>query len=567
MCPNHWRVAPPIPQDLLERFASVLKNGSSTGLIAQLLYNRGVKDLSGVESFLAADERLLHDPLLLPDMEKAVRRICQGIEGGETIAIYGDFDVDGITATTLLVEGLSKLGGRIVPYIPHRTEEGYGLSDAALERLAAQGVNLVVTADCGISAAPEIETANALHMDVVVTDHHNVPSKLPSACAIVDAKRSGSVYPFGDLAAVGVAYKLMQAIYGHLEKGNELENYLELVALGTVADMVTLVDENRYFVKKGLERMRLTERMGLIELSKCAGVPLKSIDEDVIAWYLAPRLNAAGRMDHAGIGLRLLSATTVEEARRLAVVLENKNIERQRMTQSIIEKAREQIVTVGVDCPLIMVGHEDFHSGVVGVAAGKLVEEYSRPVIVYEKGKEWSRGSARSIMKFDIIDSLNQCSDILHRYGGHPMAAGFTVATEYLDKLRDRLVDIASRKLKPQDLYRQIEVDAEINMSMLRGDTFRAIRQLSPFGKGNPYPTFLVKGVSVVECRSVGSGDEHLKFRVKSDGSVWEGISFRNGHLKGAVTPSMDLIFNLSTDTWSGRETLQLNILDFAAAG
>jgi single-stranded-DNA-specific exonuclease len=546
----------------LAEFSSVLRS-SSPELIAQLLLNRGVVDANQVDIFISADERLLNDPFLLPDMEKAVTRIYRALLSGEVIAVFGDFDVDGITATTLLVEGLSKLGARVIPYIPHRTEEGYGLNVAAIERLSHQGVTLMVTVDCGISAAPEVETAHGLGIDVVVTDHHSVPPQLPTADAVINAKRDGSAYPFPDLAGVGVAFKLIQALCSSLGKDDDMDVFLDLVALGTVADMVSLLGENRYLVRRGLEKLRSTKRLGLIELAKCAGIPLSGVDSDIISWYLAPRLNAAGRLDHAGIGLGLLSTRSIDEAQKLADILDRKNTERQKLTEDIIVRTRERLKEIGADAPLIMVGDKDFHSGVVGVAAGRLVEEYWRPAVVYEMGREWSRGSARSIPGFNMVAALGDCSDLLYRYGGHPMAAGFTVSTDNLNELNKRLVDIAAKQLSTEDFRRQIEVDAEIPLASLRGDTYKAMQQLAPFGVGNPYPTFLSKNVVVEDCRSVGSG-EHLKLKIRGNGVVWSGISFKNGRKMGEVTPRLDIIYNLEVDQWAGGGTLQLNILDFA---
>jgi single-stranded-DNA-specific exonuclease len=520
-----------------------------------------------IESFLAADERLVNDPFLLPDMDKAVSRIYRALLSGEHIAVFGDFDVDGITATTLLIEGLSGLGGQMLPYIPHRTEEGYGISEAAVERLSQQGITLIVTVDCGISAAPEISAARRLGMDVVVTDHHTVPQELPSAVAVVDAKRPDSIYPFNDLAGVGVALKLIQALYSYIGKNVDMEHYLDLVALGTVADMVSLLGENRFLVKKGLDKLRSTKRVGLIELAKCAGVPISSVDSEIISWYLAPRLNAAGRLDHAGVGLRLLSTNSREDAHNFAALLDRKNLERQKVTENILTKAREQLDHISPEVPLIMVGGEDFHSGVVGVAAGRLVEEYSRPAVVFEKGTEWSRGSARSIPGFSVIAALSQCEDILYKYGGHPMAAGFTVATNNIDKLQGKLVEIAAKQLSPDNLCHLIAIDAEVKLQSLRGDTFKMVQKLSPFGSGNPYPTFLARNVTVEDCRSVGSKGEHLKLKLKDNGVIWNGISFKKGNLIGEVKSRLDIVFNLEVDHWIGGGTLQLNILDFAPAG
>ncbi len=546
--------------------AAISGNGL-TPLMAQLLYNRGVTDAAGIDSFLDGDQNLLNDPFLLPDMDKAVSRIYRALLSGEHIAVFGDFDVDGVTATTLLVEGLSSLGADVVPYIPHRTEEGYGLNDPALARLRSEGVTLVITVDCGISAAPEVETAKGIGLDVVVTDHHTVPPQLPEAVAVIDAKMPDSRYPFTELAGVGVAFKLMQALYQYLGKHIDMSRFLDLVALGTVADMVSLLGENRYLVKRGLEAIHDMPRPGIVELARCAGVPTAAIDAEIISWYLAPRINAAGRLDHAGVGINLLSTDSLDKARMLADILDKKNTERQQLTEEILRKAREEIGDIRPDVPLIMVGGEDFHSGVVGVAAGRLVEAYYRPAIVYEKGQEWSRGSARSIAGFSVVDAIAECSDILHRFGGHPMAAGFTVATERLELLRERLMHIAGRELSAVDITPVIDVDAEVSLKSFRGDGYRMMQRLAPFGRDNPYPTFLVKDVSVTDYRTVGRTGEHLKLKLKDDGITWNGICFKMGSFIEEVAPRLDLVFNLEVDRWGGGGTLQLNVLDFAPSG
>jgi single-stranded-DNA-specific exonuclease len=401
-------------------------------------------------------------------------------------------------------------------------------------------------------------------LDIVITDHHTVPPQMPQAIAVVNPKRADSRYPFPELAGVGVAFKILQALLRYLGKDSDMADLLDLVALGTVADMVSLLGENRYLVKRGIEMLHTTKRPGLRELARCAGVPLTGIDSEIISWVIAPRLNAAGRLDHAGIGYNLLSTSSSEEAQRLASLLERRNAERQRLTAEMLAKAREQIIDTGIDFPLLMIGGEDFHSGVVGIVAGRLVDEFCRPVIVLERGKQWSRGSARSIPNFDIIAALSDCSDLLSRFGGHPMAAGFVVATENLDQLQQRLVQIASNQLDSLDLRSVISIDAEVSLSSLGGDTFKMMQQLAPFGRANPVPIFIARDVKVERYRSVGGGGEHLKLKLRDDGVAWDAIGFRMGQLIGEVTPRLDIVFSLGVDMWGGGETLQLNILDFA---
>jgi len=559
MTHSRWKLPPRLPAERLSRT-------DLPPLLAQLLYNRGITEPAEIEPFLAADERLLNDPFLLPDMDKAIARVYRALLSGETIAIYGDFDADGITATVLLAQGLSSLGGRAMPYIPRRIEEGYGLNHAALENLHNKGVSLVITVDCGISSTPEVERANRMGLDIVITDHHTVPRQMPQAIAVVDPKRADSRYPFPRLAGVGMAFKLLQALFHSLGRDSDLEAVLDLVALGTVADMEPLLSENRYLVKRGLEVLRNTKRLGLREMARCAGVPLSSIDTEAISWVLGPRLNAAGRLDHAIIGYDLLLTDSPEEAQRLASLLERRNAERQRLTESVLAKAREKLIAMGTDSPLLMVGGEDFPSGVVGVVASRLVEGFYRPTVVFELGKQWSRGSARSIPEFDIIAALTDCSDLLGRFGGHPMAAGFTIATEDLGRLHQRLLEIAADRLACIDLRPSIPIDAEIPLSALQGKTFTIMQQLAPFGCGNPYPTFISRNVNVVDYRSVGGDGEHLRLKLRDGDVTWDAIGFRLGNLINEVTPRLDIVYNLEVDRWGGKERLQLNILDFTPA-
>lgn len=534
--------------------------------MVHLLYNRGITDPAQAEAFLAADERLLCDPLLLPDMDKAVARVYRALLSGETIAIYGDFDADGITATTLLTQGLSSLGARTIPYIPHRIEEGYGLTDAALDGLYREGVTLVITVDCGISAAAEVERAQGMGLDIVITDHHTVPATMPQAIATVDPKRADSAYPFPELAGVGVAFKLFQALLKSMGREEGLDELLDLVALGTVTDMCPLLGENRYLVKQGLELLNSSQRPGIRELARCAGLPLGSIDSEAISWVLGPRLNAMGRLDHAMISYDLLSTSSQEEAQRLASLLERRNAQRHRLTDDVLAKARQRLMAMGTTSPLLMVGEGDYSSGVVGIVASRLADEFYRPTVVFERGDDWSRGSARSIPEFNIIAALTQCSDLFAQFGGHPMAAGFTAPTANIAPLQRCLSEIAASQLKGLDLRPLIPIDIELSLHSLGGKTFTMMQRLAPFGCANPLPTFLSRGVKVVECRCVGSAGEHLRLKLRQDDVTWDGIGFRLGNLVAEVSHRLDIVYNVGVDRWRGEETLQLNILDFAPA-
>lgn len=532
--------------------------------MAQLLHNRGISELSQAELFLSADRRLEADPFLIPDMHLAVSRTYQALLSGEEIAIYGDFDADGITATALLVQGLSALGGRVIPYIPHRHREGYGLQVATLEKLHKQGVSLVITTDTGITALTEVEKARKMGLDIIITDHHVPLASLPPALAVVDPKRSDSACRSAELAGVGVAFKLLQALFKGSGREEILNRLLDLVALGTVTDMIPLVGDNRYWVKRGLELLNNTDRPGLQEMMRCAGLKPGNLDTESISWMLGPRLNAAGRLDDATTSYRLLLTQDPKEASLIASDLEEKNAKRQRLTSESLERARGKIVSAGVDLPLLMAGDEDYPPGVMGLVAGKLSEEFYRPVILFKIGSEMCRGSGRSIPEFDLMAALKDCHDLLSNFGGHTKAAGFTVPTTNLAHLQKRLFDIAETKLAGLDLRPHIDVDAEVPLSVFVGDTFKQIQQLAPFGSGNPLPIFISRRVEIVDQRQIGNQGEHLKLKLRQEGTAWDAIAFRFGKMAQEITTCLDIAYNLDIDRWNSQEKLRLKLLDFA---
>jgi len=555
---THWNLLPPAEQPI-----------TAVGihpLVAQLLYNRGISEPSQVEIFLNADRHLEVDPFLLPDMHQAVSRTYQALLSGEKIAIYGDFDADGITATALLVQGLSALGGNVIPYIPHRISEGYGLQVAALEKLRKQGISLVITVDNGITAFTEVEKAQRMGIDVVITDHHLQPSSLPPAKAVVDPKRNDSVYPFTELAGVGVAFKFLQALIKDSGRDELANRLLDLVALGTVTDMVPLIDENRYWVKRGLELLNNTERLGLQEMIRSAGLKPGGLTAESISWSLGPRLNAAGRLDDATTSYQLLLTENPQEAALLASELEEKNAERQQLVAELLDRARERIVTSGVDLPLLMAGDEDYPQGVMGLVAGRLSEEFYRPVIIFRSGPETCSGSGRSISEFNLMTALEDCHDLLSKFGGHTKAAGFTVPTRNLAQFQQRLFNLAQDQLAGLDLRPHIDIDAQVRLSTFAGETFKQMQQLAPFGSGNPLPTFASRHVEVVDQRPIGRQGKHLGLKLKQEGIIWDAIGFKLGSYAQEISPYLDIVYNLEMHQWNGDEYFRLNLLDFAPA-
>jgi single-stranded-DNA-specific exonuclease len=550
-----WHILPSLPDDKLA------KAGGVPQFIAQLLFNRGITDAADFELFLNADERLCGDPLLLPDMHQAVGRIFRALMSNENIVVYGDFDCDGVTSTVLLTESLRALGGKVKPYIPHRFTEGYGLRSDTLEKMRKENVSLVVTCDCGITAITEVKKAAKWGMDIIITDHHVPLDELPEAAAVINPKRADSKYPFHELAGVGVALKLVQALFNGMGKEREMENLLDLAALGTVADMVPMLGENRLLVKKGIARLNAKPRPGIRELLNQAKVS-GEIDPERISWVLAPRLNTPGRLDHAVASYKLLTTESEDEARQISGWLEQKNLERQRLTTGTQSRAREIIQAQGLT-PLIFVGDESFPAGVSGLVANRLAEEFYRPAIVCRTGEVWSIGSCRSIPEFNIIEALRKQSGLLTHFGGHAQAAGFTVATRDLPALKQGLIESAVTGLAGIELKPHLDIDAIVSLAeLVNNNTYKTIQQLAPFGQGNPLPAFLSMGVSVVECRTMGSTGEHLRLRLRQNGCAWDAIAFGFGDSIRDMKNTLDIVYNLEMDRWNGREQLRLNILD-----
>ena len=558
---NHscWHLLPPIPDKLLNNSPGIPQ------LIAQLLFNRGLFDLSQLSSFLNADSRLSGDPFLLPDMHQAVARIYQALLSGENIAVYGDFDADGITATAILVKGLSILKGKTIPYIPHRLTEGHGLKRAALEQLSRQGISLVITVDCGITGFNEVKKARRIGLDIVITDHHAPPEELPPAIALVNPKLPNSNYPFSELAGVGVAFKLLQALFQSIGKERQISGLLDLVAIGTVADVMPLLGENRYLVKEGLKIINDSPRLGIKEILTQSGLPIGGVSADNISWIIAPRLNTASRLEHAQPSYELLMTDSPDQARQLAIWLEQKNAERQRITSKATEKAREQVLAEGI-APLLMIGGMEYPAGIAGLVAGKLTEEFYRPAVVVRVGKTISTGSCRSIPEFNIIHALNRCSRLFTQFGGHAQAAGFVLPTKNLPRLREALLEMADTELAGIDLRPKLDIDAEVTLSNLGGDTFQVTQQLAPFGQGNPVPTFLSRRVEVINLRTMGTNGEHIRLKLRQGDAVWDAVGFGLGYNLAEIVSPLDIVYNLEIDRWGGEDRLRLNIQDFAPA-
>jgi single-stranded-DNA-specific exonuclease len=552
-----WRILPQVPDEYL--------NASNLSpLIAQLLYNRGVKP-EEIAPFLSADRRLEGNPFLLPDISRAVSRVYKAVLAREKIAVYGDFDVDGVTAIVILVEGLSRLGAEVITYIPDRLNEGHGLKISALEKLQAQGADLVITVDCGVTDLVEVKQAREMGMDMIITDHHIPLGSLPRAVAVIDPKRKDSMYPYPDLAGAGVAFKFLQALFHKDSREEWLSRLMDLVVLATVTDLVTLVGENRYLVKEGLRELSNSSRVGIQEMVKLAGLRSGELDAEDISWVLGPRLNAAGRMNNASTSYQLLTTQSTEEARLLALELEERNAERQKLTKEVLSRAKEKLAAK-LHLPVLIEGDESYSIGVIGLVAGKLADEFYKPTIIISLGPELCQGSCRSIPEFDVIAALKECHNLLTTFGGHPLAAGFTVTLQNLALLEERITALATEQLGHLDLHPEIVIDTELPLSALAGDTFNLMQKLSPFGRGNPQPTFLTRQVEVVECRNFGNQSEWLRLKLKQGNVTWQAVDFESRKTREEIPSCIDIVYKLEKSRWSGEEVLGLNLRDFAPA-
>ena len=540
-------------------------------VLRQLLFNRGYATDAEARTFLKAEANFNTDPMQLTGMGVAVDRICYALEHGEPIAIYGDYDVDGVTATALMVQTLRAFGGNVEGYIPNRFDEGYGLNNEALDGLKAKGVKLVITVDCGIRSPNEAAHAREIGLDLIISDHHHpAAGELPPAFAVINPKQPGDVYPDKNLAGVGIAYKIGEALFSRQTSDVRLQliDLLDLVALGTVADLAPLVGENRKLVRTGLKQIRETKRQGLFSLANVAEMVIGRTTATQIGFILGPRLNAAGRLESALAAFDLLTTTDFMLAGQLAQQLDVQNRKRQDLTRQTQEKA-EALATAEEKEPFLLIAvDKDFNPGVVGLAASRLTEKYYRPAIVASQGETETRGSCRSIPEFHITDALDQCKDLLVRHGGHAAAAGFTVRNENLAELIHRMKGIAERELCNCDLRRSLQADIEVPLSQLNSELLKHLTYFEPTGYGNPEALFVSRDVKIRSSRTVGAEGKHLKVAFDDGrGANVDGIAFRMGDLQPMLPPRVDIIYTFEANEYNGRSSLQLNLKDIRAAG
>ncbi len=542
---------------------ATLPEGYWPELTGRILALRGISDAASARAFLDRPD-VAPDPYALPALDVAIDRLSRACRAGEIVAVYGDFDVDGVTSAAQLSEALSALGARPMPYIPDRFSEGYGLNIPAIERLHADGATLLVTADCGTSSIDEVAAARALGMDVIILDHHTVPPVLPDATALVNPKLTDA-QPGGmlELATAGLAFHVAAALHAALDRPFDADAYLDLAALGTVCDMAPLIDENRRLLRVGLPALARTRRPGLRALMQISRCDLANLCADDIGYRLGPRLNAAGRIAHARLALELLMTDDADRGRELAERLDALNRERQDRTAQAVTLAERMVEAERELPPLLMIGHADFSSGIVGLIASKLVNLYGRPAVVYERGATTSRASCRSIDEFHITDALRARADLFVRFGGHRAAAGFTVNNDDLDAVREHLIAEAARELAGRDLAPVLEIDCQLPLRSVRGEEIRALSRIGPFGIGNPQPMFLARDVTVADSRYVGAGEKHLRLKLRDGGVTWQAIAFDMGGISVEMGDRIDIVYTLDA---RGDGTLEVRVEDLRLA-
>jgi len=555
-----WKISEPFPK-------SYLKGSSFSSLEKQLLFNREIKDEKEADEFLNPRYENLHDPFLLKGMKETIDRIGQALENKEKVVVYGDYDVDGITATVVLHETLNELGLDCGYYIPKR-DEGYGLNAGALDEIKKRGVELVVTVDCGISSVDEVEYATKIGMDIVITDHHSIREEkgkqvLPKA-VVINPRQVSCKYPYKELAGVGIAYKLSQALYKKfadiLMSGQE-KWLLDLVALGTVCDVVPLIGENRTLVHFGTKVIQKTKRIGIQFLTEVSGLALSEISSYKMGFQLGPRLNAAGRMETAEKSIRLLLTKDKNEARMLALDLNKFNQERQELTQRILKEAISEIEKKSEKAKIYLLKNKNWPSGVVGIIASKLTEKYFKPVILFEDRGDECQGSARSPKCFSIIEALEEASEHIVRYGGHARAAGLTVKKEHFILLENKLLEISGDKIKEEDLVSEYKIDSDISLPEVNGEVYSMINKMEPFGMGNPMPVFVAENIQIKNAKKVGKNFEHLKLAFTSDKVEVGGIYFSFKGDGFDTGDTVDIVFNITENIWAGRVNYEMRCI------
>lgn len=548
-----------------EKVEELVKKRHITNLLASILVNRGIIDGEKINVFLNPTRKDFYNPFLMPDMEIAVKRIVKAIENKEKIMIYGDYDADGITSITVLKKYLNEIGLKTGEYIPNRLNEGYGLNKDAISKIYNDGYKLMITVDCGISGLEEVDYANSLGMEIIITDHHEPAEKLPEAIAVIDAKRKDNKYPFNQLAGVGVVFKLIQAISTELKlEEKEYLKYLDLVCIGTISDIVPLVDENRVIAKLGLKLIEKTKNIGLKTLLNIAD--LRKIDSTAISFGVAPRINACGRMGFQEEALQLFLTEDSGEATKIAKRLVQFNQERQAKEKQIFEEVIEKIEKDNKDKKCIVLAEENWHHGVIGIVASKITEIYYKPSILICLEGDKGKGSGRSVPGFDLYTALTKCSDYIEKFGGHSMAIGITIKKENFEKLKEAIEKYAQES-NISDIMPIINIDKEINLKNINIEEVKSLELLEPFGEANKMPLFLLRNLKIDSIRAL-SGGKHLKLTLKQDNNIVDAIGFNMGDLSKEylLGDKVDVVGTIEINSFGNKENIQINLKDIRKA-
>ena len=544
-------------------------------IVSQILINRNITDLQTAQRYLNPSLHDLHSPFLMKDMKEGVARMIRALQGGEKVAIYGDYDADGITALAILYRFLHEIHDRVMYYIPDRVDEGYSLNRTAIDRLKAQDVRLIVTVDCGVSDREEIEYARTQGIDTIVLDHHEVPAALPAASAVINPNRSDCPFPFKHLAGVGIVFNFLIALRGGLRNigfwsdrtSPNLRDYLDLVALGTIGDLSPLVDENRIFARIGLELLNEDRRVGLKALRDTAGLGNTVIDSGVASFALIPRINAAGRVGTPDDAVRLLLTEDPVEAQRIAARLDSCNRERQRLEKTIFDEIMARIHSMGdaKEKGALVLASPEWHPGVIGIVASRVVDRFYRPTILISLKDGIGKGSGRSIAEFNLYEGLKLCDPLLISYGGHRYAAGISVKEGDIEKLSEVLGDIVKEGLVVQELIQETHIDAQCSLNQITHDLVSQFDRLAPFGTRNPEPIICTRNIQVSYPTVVGN--KHLKMRVYGDGVSCSSIWFNRGdYAQNVEGVRLDIAFTPQINYWNGSSNIQLKVRDIAAA-
>lgn len=548
-----------------QKVEELVKKRHITNLLASILVNRGIIDGEKINVFLNPTRKDFYNPFLMPDMEIAVKRIVKAIENKEKIMIYGDYDADGITSITVLKKYLNEIGLKTGEYIPNRLNEGYGLNKDAISKIYNDGYKLMITVDCGISGLEEVDYANSLGMEIIITDHHEPAEKLPEAIAVIDAKRKDNKYPFNQLAGVGVVFKLIQAISTELKlEEKEYLKYLDLVCIGTISDIVPLVDENRVIAKLGLKLIEKTKNIGLKTLLNIAD--LRKIDSTAISFGVAPRINACGRMGFQEEALQLFLTEDSGEATKIAKRLVQFNQERQAKEKQIFEEVIEKIEKDNKDKKCIVLAEENWHHGIIGIVASKITEIYYKPSILICLEGDKGKGSGRSIPGFDLYTALTKCSDYIEKFGGHSMAIGITIKKENFEKLKEAIEKYAQES-NISDIMPIINIDKEINLKNINIEEVKSLELLEPFGEANKMPLFLLRNLKIDSIRAL-SGGKHLKLTLKQDNNIVDAIGFNMGDLSKEylLGDKVDVVGTIEINSFGNKENIQINLKDIRKA-